>query len=41
MNKCLGWHVDDGLKFFSAPWEWITFVLDQKTHRDEGIETSH
>ena len=40
-RKPNGTSADVGLKLVSAPWEWITFVLDQATLRAAGIETSH
>jgi hypothetical protein len=30
-----------GLKLVSAPWEWISFVLDQAILQDAGIATTH
>ena len=30
-----------GLKLISAPWEWITFVLDQATLKEAGVVTNH
>lgn len=34
-------YAEAGLKLISAPWEWISFVLDQAILQDAGIGTTH
>ena len=34
-------YAEAGLKLISAPWEWLSFVLDQVILQDAGIGTAH
>ena len=36
-----GDYAEAGLKLISAPWEWISFVLEQAILQDSGIATTH
>lgn len=40
-KKSSGLTADVGLKLVSAPWEWITFVIDQATLKEAGVAMNH